>query len=55
MAVPHRAAVVRLFSDEASVLRLGTALAVERNEHRLARRYVPARPAQPAEVLTQAA
>lgn len=55
MAVRRRTSVVRVFPNEASFLRLGTALAIERNEQWLARRYVPARPAHPAEVLTHAA
>lgn len=54
MAVRRRTSVVRVFPNEASFLRLGTALAVERNEQWLARRYVPARPARPAEALTHA-
>lgn len=54
MAVRRRTSVVRVFPNEASFLRLGTALAVERNDQWLARRYVPARLAQPAEVLTHA-
>lgn len=55
MAVRRRTSVVRVFPNEASFLRLGTALAVERNEQWLARRYVPARPAPAHDVLTQAA
>lgn len=55
MAVRRRTSVVRVFPNEASFLRLGTALAVERNEQWLARRYVPARPTQSGEVITQAA
>jgi transposase-like protein len=42
MAVRRRTSVVRVFPNEASVLRLGTALAVERNEPWLGRRYTPA-------------
>lgn len=42
MAVRRRTSVVRVFPNEASFLRLGTALAVERNEQWLGRRYVPA-------------
>ena len=55
MAVRRRTSVVRVFPNEASFLRLGTALAVERNEQWLARRYVPAQPAPAHEDLTQAA
>lgn len=55
MAVRRRTSVVRVFPNEASFLRLGTALAVERNEQWLARRYVPARPAPAHEEVTQAA
>ncbi len=42
MAVRRRTSVVRVFPNEASFLRLGTALAVERNEQWLGRRYIPA-------------
>lgn len=49
MAVRRRTSVVRVFPNEASFLRLGTALAVERNEQWLGRRYVPAHPPAAAE------
>lgn len=55
MAVRRRTSVVRVFPNEASFLRLGTALAVERNDQWLARRYVPARSPHPAEALTRVA
>ena len=42
MAVRRRTSVIRVFPNEASFLRLGTALAVERNEQWLGRRYIPA-------------
>jgi transposase-like protein len=41
MAERRRTCVVRVFLNEASFLRLGTVLAVERNEQRLGRRYLP--------------
>jgi hypothetical protein len=41
--------VVRVFPQAANVLRLGTAHAVERYEHWIGRRYIPARTAAPAE------
>ena len=42
MAVRRRTAVIRVFPNEASLLRLVSALAMERNEKWLARRYVVA-------------
>jgi transposase-like protein len=35
----RRTRVIRIFPNEASLLRLGTALAIERNEQWLERRY----------------
>jgi transposase-like protein len=49
MAVRRRTSVVRVFPNEASFLRLGTALAVERNEQWLGRRYIPAFAPTPTE------
>lgn len=44
-AVRRRTRVIRIFPNEASLLRLGTALATERNEHWSLRRYlIPERP-----------
>lgn len=40
MAVRRRTSVVRVFPNEASFLRLASALAMERNDSWLARRYV---------------
>ena len=42
MAVRRRTTVIRVFPNEASLLRLVSALAMERNEKWLARRYVTA-------------
>jgi len=42
MAVRRRTTVIRVFPNEASFLRLGSALAMERNEKWLAKRYVAA-------------
>jgi transposase-like protein len=42
MAVRRRTAVIRVFPNEASFIRLASALAMERNEKWLARRYVVA-------------
>lgn len=56
MAVRRRTSVVRVFPNEASFLRLGTALALERNEQWLGRRYIPAfAPASTEEALMPAA
>jgi putative transposase len=42
LAVRRRARVIRVFPNEASVIRLASALAMERNEKWLAKRYVDA-------------
>lgn len=42
MAARRRTAVIRVFPNEASFIRLAAALAMERNENGLARRYVVA-------------
>jgi transposase-like protein len=43
--VRRRTRVIRIFPNEASLVRLGTALAMERNEHWSLRRYlIPERP-----------
>jgi putative transposase len=54
MAVRRRTRVIRVFPNEASPLRLTSALAMERNEQWLARRYV-APASDHAEVLIRAA
>lgn len=40
MAVRRRTSVIRVFPNEASFIRLSSALAMERNETWLARRYI---------------
>jgi transposase-like protein len=42
--IRRRTRVIRIFPNEASLLRLGTALAIERNEHWLERRYFTPNP-----------
>lgn len=42
MAVRRRTRVIRVFPNEASFVRLASALAMERNEKWLAKRYVDA-------------
>jgi transposase-like protein len=42
MAVRRRTRVIRVFPNEASFIRLASALAMERNERWLAKRYVEA-------------
>lgn len=55
MAVRRRTTVVRVFPNEASFLRLGTALAIERNEQWLAKRYVtPLGTSTPAAIMPAA-
>lgn len=55
MAVRRRTAVVRVFPNEASFLRLARALAMERNEQWLSRRYFIPQTTHDAEVLMPAA
>jgi putative transposase len=55
MAVRRRTAVVRVFPNEASFLRLASALAMERNDHWLGRRYFVPEMAHEVEVLMPAA
>jgi putative transposase len=55
MAVRRRTAVVRVFPNEASFLRLASALAMERNEKWLSRRYFIPQITHDAEALMPAA
>ena len=55
MAVRRRTSVVRVFPNEASFLRLASALAMERNDQWLSRRYVVPQPTYDAEALMPAA
>jgi putative transposase len=48
--IRRRTRVVRIFPNEASLVRLISALAVERNEKWMERRYLRLEPASPAEV-----
>ena len=55
MAVRRRTSVVRDFPNEASCLRLASALAMERNDQWLSRRSVVPQPTYDAEALMPAA
>ena len=55
MAVRRRTSVVRVFPNEASFLRLASALAMERNDQWLSRRSVVPQPTYDAEALMPAA
>ena len=55
MAVRRRTSVVRVFPNEASFLRLASALAIERNDQWLSRRYIVPQPTHDTEALMPAA